>query len=151
MAVSVTSEYPQDGDSVCCCYYYPIFWRMSHETRVPTRWWPREKGWRPLLGIKVLCWSPTHLVLIAFESSTFRPWSDQFIISLATMLLPGLFLFLFCFVLFFFWGDWGPPASKILPIPQPTAVPAFYQSVSPTEFFPRKFQKFYLIFLSITF
>ena len=35
---------------------------------------------------------------------------------------------------FFFLGTWGSHlAAKILPIPQPTAVPAFYQSLSPSQ------------------
>ena len=52
----------------------------------------------------------------------------------------------------FSWGDWGvPPSRKILPpFPQPTAVPTFWpEPVPPSEFCPWKFQKFYLIFLSI--
>ena len=66
--VSVMSEYPQDGGSVCCSYHYHVdswlqncvvrcilhaigchnVWRMSRRARVPKRWWPREKGWWPL-------------------------------------------------------------------------------------------------------
>ena len=55
---------------------------------------------------------------------------------------------------FFLGGeDW---VAKILPIPQPTAVPQWTanptfwpEPVPPTEFCPRKFQKFYFIFLPI--
>ena len=45
---------------------------------------------------------------------------------------------------FFPGGGLGvPPAAKILPAPQPTAVPAFWpELVPPTEFCPQKIQKF---------
>ena len=73
--VSVTSMYPQDGGSVCCCNNYYVdarlkncmvcnqvsnVRRMSLRTRVST-WWPWKKGWRPLYQI-----SPRSLVIYPF-------------------------------------------------------------------------------------
>ena len=50
----------------------------------------------------------------------------------------------------FSWGMEVPQAAKILPLPQPTAIPTLRpEPVPPTEFCPPKFQKFHLIFLSI--
>ena len=53
---------------------------------------------------------------------------------------------------FFSGGDWGPPGGKKFACPPPHRPPSplFDQSLSPsTEFCLPKFQKFYLIFLSI--
>ena len=47
-------------------------------------------------------------------------------------------------------GDGGPQAVKILPVPLTDSRLCFLnRTCPPTEFCPRQFQKFYLIFLSI--
>ena len=67
--ISATSEYPQDGCSVWCCYDYGVdallqnyvvrcilhvigcVMASAHPTdwtRVPARWWLQDEGWRPL-------------------------------------------------------------------------------------------------------
>ena len=51
----------------------------------------------------------------------------------------------------FFLGGLGVPqgGKNVAPPDRPTAVPAFWPVCPPSEFCPWKFQKFYLIFLSI--
>ena len=88
--------------------------------------------------------------------------SDRNFNGLLLLLLLLLLLFFFFFFFFFdkcdaaTWGfflegDWGPPGSENFACPpQPLPSPLFDQRLfPPTEFCPPKFQKFYLILLSI--
>ena len=80
--VSVTSEYPQDGgwsallwlprlcvtkdcmvSSALCVMRCVIFDSCTCRTIIPTRWQPREKGWRPVLEVLY----ERHACLVSFS------------------------------------------------------------------------------------